>query len=64
MAAATKLRTCHHPLQVSDVTVQVYPALQLMQAKVLPINFKDENFADNQLTTKTLKFISLENLYV
>ena len=32
-------KACSRPLQVSDVAVQVYPALQLMQATVLPIKF-------------------------
>ena len=38
-AAAAKVKVCHHPLQVSDVAVQVYTALKSMQAKVLPIKF-------------------------
>ena len=38
-ATAAKVKACHHPLQVSDVAIQVYPALQLMQAQVLPIKF-------------------------
>ena len=40
MAAAAKVKACHHPLQVSDVSIQVYSALQSMQAKVLPIKFR------------------------
>ena len=40
MAPAAKVKACHHPFQVSDVSIQVYPALQLMQAKVLPIKFR------------------------
>ena len=68
MAATAKVKACHHPLQVLDVAVQVYPALQWMQAKVLPKNFEDENFADEnfvdgQLTAKPTKS-SLKNLYV
>ena len=39
MAATTKVKACYHPLQVLDVAVQVYPALQLMQAKFMPIKF-------------------------
>ena len=39
-AAAAKIKACHHPLQVTDVTIQIYPALQLMRAKVLPIKFR------------------------
>ena len=34
-AADGKVRTCHHPLQVPYVTIHMYPALQLMQGKVL-----------------------------
>ena len=32
--------TCHHPLQVSNVAVHVYPALQSMQVKLLLIKFQ------------------------
>ena len=39
MDAAAKVKACHH-LQMSDITIQVYPALQLMQVKVLPIKFR------------------------
>ena len=39
-AAAAKVKACHHPLQVSDIAIQVHPALQSMQAKVLPITFQ------------------------
>ena len=39
-AAADKVKACHHPLQVSDVAIQVYPTLQSMQAKILPIKFR------------------------
>ena len=36
-AAAAKVKACHHPFQnlMSDVSIQVHPALQLMEAKVL-----------------------------
>ena len=37
-AVAAKAKAYHHPLQVSDIAVQVYPALQLMQEKVLATN--------------------------
>ena len=35
--AAGRVETCLHPLQVSSVAIHVYPAIQLMQAKVLPM---------------------------
>ena len=44
VTVADKVKTYHHPLQVLDIAVQMYPALQLMQAQVLPIKFKDERF--------------------
>ena len=34
---AAKVKACYYPLQMLNVTVQVYPTLQLMQAKVLAI---------------------------
>ena len=41
----------------------MYPALQLVQAKILSMNFKDENFMDDQLTTKAAKVTPLNALY-
>ena len=35
--AAGRVETCLHPLQVSSVAIHVYPAIQLMQAKVFPM---------------------------
>ena len=37
--AAGRDETCLHPLQVLSVAIHVYPAIQLMQAKVLPMKF-------------------------
>ena len=34
-----KVKTCHHSLQVSHIVTYMYPALQLMQAKGLPMKF-------------------------
>ena len=34
-----------------------------MQAKVLSMNFKDENFMDDQLTTKAAEVTPLNTLY-
>ena len=39
MAAAAEIKAYHHPLQVSDVTVPMYCALQSIQAEGLPIKF-------------------------
>ena len=41
LAAAAKIKACHHPFQVAtaDITVQVYPAFQSMQAIVLLLKF-------------------------
>ena len=49
-AAAGKVETCHHCLQMSNVVNQVYPALQLPKANFLPKNFEDESFTDDKLT--------------
>ena len=38
-AAAAKVKAFHHSLHVSDVAIQAYPALLLMQVEVLPKNF-------------------------
>ena len=49
----------YHPLfQVSNVAIQVCPALQLPKAN------KDENFVDGQLTAKSSRITSLKNVYV
>ena len=37
--ASGKEETCHHHLQVLNVTIHVYPDLQLMQPKFLPMKF-------------------------
>ena len=37
--AAGKVKIYHHHLQVSDVAIHVYPALQMMQAKFLLMKF-------------------------
>ena len=58
--SAGKLKTCHHHLQISNVAVHMYP-LQLMQAKVLPINFEDD---DDKLTLKTIKMKICTNFYL
>ena len=63
-AAAAKVKACHHPLQVSDVAIQVYPALQLMQVKVLPIKFWGWKFYRQPVDCKTLKFTFLEIFYI
>ena len=55
VSTADKLKT-YHSLQVSNVAVHMYPALQLMQTKVI--------FMDDQLTMEITKIISLENLYI
>ena len=39
-AAAAKVKAYLHLLQVSDIAVQVYPALHSMQVKVLPTKFQ------------------------
>ena len=40
VAAAGKVETCHYHLQVANyIDIHVYPALQLMQAKFLPMKF-------------------------
>ena len=49
---------------MSNIAVHVYSALQLMQAKVLPINFEDKNFTDGQLYAKSSKITSLKNLNI
>ena len=33
MAASGNVKTCHHPLQTSNLAIHMYPALQLMQAQ-------------------------------
>ena len=35
MAAAGEVKACHHLLQLSNIAVHMYHALQLMQVKVL-----------------------------
>ena len=42
--AAAKVKACHHLLQVSDSAIQMYPTLQSMQVKVLPIQFQGWKF--------------------
>ena len=42
---------------------QVFCSL-IYAGQSLPMKFEDENFMDGQLTAKTLKITSLENLYV
>ena len=41
----------------------MYPALIMVQAKVLSMNFKDEYFMTDQLTTKAAKVTPLNTLY-
>ena len=38
--AAGKVKTCHHHLQMSNVAIHMYPALQMMQAKFLLMKFQ------------------------
>ena len=59
-AAASKVETCSR----WNVAFHMYPALQLMQTKVLPMSFEDENFVGDQLTIKTAKITSLKKLYI
>ena len=51
-AAAGKIKTYHHHLQVSNLAAHVYPALQLMQAILWQLSFEDEIFVDDKLITK------------
>ena len=51
MAAAGKVETCSR----WNVAFHMYPTLQLMQTKIVPMSFEDENFMGGQLTTKTTK---------
>ena len=44
VAAAGKVETSHQPLQVSNLPIHMYPALQMMKAKVLPMNLEGEIF--------------------
>ena len=53
-----------HCLQVSNIVSHVYLALQLLQAKFLPVKFEDKNFVHDKLTMKTMKIKSLESLYI
>ena len=41
----------------------MYPALKVVQAKVLSMNFKNEYFMDDQLTTKAAKVTPLNTLH-
>ena len=61
---AYKLWGCHKPsiFVILFLRITKYPALRLMQAKIFC--HKDGNFADSQLTAKTSKIASLENLYI
>lgn len=45
--AAGKVKTSHQPLQVSNLPIHMYPALQMMKVKVLPMNLEGENFVVN-----------------
>ena len=42
VAAAGKVETSHQPLQVSNLPIHMYYALQMMKAKVLPMNLPEE----------------------
>ena len=44
VAAAGKMETSHQPLQVSNLPIHMYPTLQMMKAKVLPMNLEGEIF--------------------
>ena len=44
VAAAGKAETSHQPLQVSNLPIHMYHALQMMKAKVLPMNLEGEIF--------------------
>ena len=60
MAAAGKVETWSR----WNVAFHMYPVLQLMQTKILPMSYEDENFMGDQLTIKTTKITSLKNLYI
>ena len=45
------------------IYIYMYPVLQLVQAKVLSVNFMDENFMDDQLTTKAAEVTPLNTLH-
>ena len=62
MTTAYKEETYHPPLQVPNIGVHMYPALQLMEAKILQMKF--HFVAGQQLTMKTLKTTCLKNLCV
>ena len=63
-ATAGKIKTYHHHLQVSNLAVHVYPALQLMQAILWQLSFEDEILVDDKLTTKTMILTSLKNVCI
>ena len=63
--AAGKVKAYHRSLQVSNVSrVSSCSPINANQILGCQRNFEDENFADDNLTAKTAKFTSLENLYV
>ena len=56
--AAGKVKTCHHHLQMSNVAIHMYPALQLMQANgILKMKISHVDCKNHENT-------SLKNLYV
>lgn len=61
MTATDKEETYHPPLQAPNIGIHMYPALQLMETKILQMKFQ---FVAGQLTVKTLKTTSLKNLCV
>ena len=61
VAAAGKDEACNHPLQVSNTGSHFMCILLSNWSK--PKFCKDDNFADGQLTVKTLKITALKNLW-
>ena len=63
-AAAGKIKTYHHCLQMSNLAVYAYPALQVMQVILWQLSFEDEILVDDKLTTKTIILTSLKNVCI
>ena len=59
------VETCYDLLASAKNSHHMYHALQLMPARVLSLNFEDENFADdNQLATKIMKNCIPHKVYI
>ena len=65
LCQSSEVETCDHCLQVSNIPIHVYPTLQLMQSKVLPIKFWGWKFCKWPADQKNLEnYIPWKSLHV